>query len=251
MADAELASDRARGRGSGASPSTRRNAARARWWRRWRQRPRRSAETDGRVGHHSGGGTGNAHPAARLLEGAAAGRQPRGRARRGAAARRQRVPGRADGARRGGPHPVRHLAAEVATSSRYYGASYGAASIAYAVQERAAGLCDAIFRARALRAAGGAGDGRPARHHLVPGGRASPPARRPPLLPALSRGPPGVLRRGGHGRGWPRARGSGQAARARDATGSGAPSRCRARRCTRCTRFGRRATAGTSTSAPW
>ncbi len=30
---------------------------------------------------------------------------------------------------------------------RYYGASYGAASIAYAVQERAAGLCDAIFRA--------------------------------------------------------------------------------------------------------
>jgi glucose-1-phosphate thymidylyltransferase len=30
---------------------------------------------------------------------------------------------------------------------RYYGTSYGAASIAYAVQERAAGLCDAIFRA--------------------------------------------------------------------------------------------------------
>ncbi|GAA0594708.1 sugar phosphate nucleotidyltransferase [Craurococcus roseus] len=30
---------------------------------------------------------------------------------------------------------------------RYYGASYGHASIAYAVQERAAGLCDAIFRA--------------------------------------------------------------------------------------------------------
>ncbi|SHK04417.1 dTDP-glucose pyrophosphorylase [Roseomonas rosea] len=30
---------------------------------------------------------------------------------------------------------------------RYYGASYGDAAIAYAVQERAAGLCDAIFRA--------------------------------------------------------------------------------------------------------
>ncbi|MBP0443613.1 nucleotidyltransferase family protein [Roseomonas sp. SSH11] len=30
---------------------------------------------------------------------------------------------------------------------RYYGASYGSAEIAYAVQERAAGLCDAIFRA--------------------------------------------------------------------------------------------------------
>jgi dTDP-glucose pyrophosphorylase len=30
---------------------------------------------------------------------------------------------------------------------RYYGASFGAASIAYAVQERASGLCDAIFRA--------------------------------------------------------------------------------------------------------
>jgi glucose-1-phosphate thymidylyltransferase len=30
---------------------------------------------------------------------------------------------------------------------RYYGAEYGTAHIAYAVQERAAGLCDAIFRA--------------------------------------------------------------------------------------------------------
>ncbi len=30
---------------------------------------------------------------------------------------------------------------------RYYGGCYGAASVAYAVQERAAGLCDAIFRA--------------------------------------------------------------------------------------------------------
>ena len=30
---------------------------------------------------------------------------------------------------------------------RNYGASYGPASVAYAVQERAAGLCDAIFRA--------------------------------------------------------------------------------------------------------
>jgi len=30
---------------------------------------------------------------------------------------------------------------------RYYGASYGSASVAYAVQERPAGLCDAVFRA--------------------------------------------------------------------------------------------------------
>ena len=79
----------------------------------------------------------------------------------------------------------------------YYGGGIGAAAIAYVVQPRAGGLCDAIFRAAAADRAGRAGAGRPAGHDLVPGGRAlracrttcspscSSPSRNPELFDAV------------------------------------------------------------------
>ena len=68
-----------------------------------RARVRRVARRDGtHVGNHSGGGRGQPHPAARLFEGAAPGREPASTAGR-AAARGQRAPRRAHARRRGGP----------------------------------------------------------------------------------------------------------------------------------------------------
>jgi spore maturation protein CgeB len=171
MPDAELAAVARRAR-SGAWPSTPRSGARARWWRRLNPRPRRSAEIDGHVGHRAGGGAGDAHPAARLLQGAAARGQPRGRERRGAPARRQRALGRAHGARRRDEDPVRHLAAEVR-----HPALLRRLLRPREPRLRGAGARGGAVRRhlprRALRAAGRTRAGRPAGHHLVPRGRAA------------------------------------------------------------------------------
>ena len=72
------------------------------------------------------------------------------RERRRAAARGQRISGRAHGARRRRQDLLRDLALEVRHPAAITAARFGAADIAYVVQPKPAGLCDAIFRALPL-----------------------------------------------------------------------------------------------------
>ena len=84
----------------------------------------------------------------------------------------------------------------------YYGAGYGAPTIAYVVQPPPPGLCDAIFRAAPL-VGRRAGAGRPARHHLVSARTALARCRTTAVVPALPGRAARALRRRGDGRGRP------------------------------------------------
>ena len=120
----------------------------------------------------------------------------------------------------------------------YYGAGYGDAAIAYVVQPRPSGLCDAIFRAAPLIAAD-----EPVIVGLpdtiwFPEDGARRAAGRRAVVPALSRGAAGVLRRRRARRGRARAGDPGEANRTPRRTGSGARSRCRAACSPSCTSSG-------------
>ena len=149
------------------------------------------------------------HSAARLLQGVAAGRQP-SRSGRGAALRRQRVPGRAHDPGRGGKDLLRDLARQVG----HHGVLRGGLR-RRRDRLRGAAAPERVVRRHLPRRAADPGrrsrDRRPARHDLVSRNGARRPAGRRVVLPALSRGEAGVLRRRRARRGRARAGNPGEA----------------------------------------
>ena len=143
---------------------------RERRFRRLRRIPARRSRGPVDVGHRAGRRQRHPHPAARLLQGAAAGRQP-ARGRRRAAARGQRVSGRAHDPGRRRSRSASSSRRPSPTSCATTAAGFGPAHVVYvrAAASRA-GLCDAIFQRGAAGRAGRHRADRPAGHDLVPGG---------------------------------------------------------------------------------